>query len=263
MKLVVMNQRGGVGKTTTALTVARHLADEGRRTLLIDADPQGSIATLLRLQPERVLYNVLIDRFVLDDCVIKDVCPKLDVLCGNRRTHDAEIQSMPLPARERLFEDMIGRDDGSYDSVVIDASPSVSVIQMQAMVYAGNLLIPVDMDILSVSGAAACIQFCKTLSSAVRSSIKPLALLPTQVDQRYAMTKIASKMLQELSSNFGVPLLPPIRTDASIGKATRSRQFLADFDPKCKALEDYRNATQQLFELDGEQRHAPEAVTTA
>ncbi|MBV8070717.1 MAG: AAA family ATPase [Acidobacteriaceae bacterium] len=102
MKIVVINQRGGVGKTTTALTLARIFADEGRRTLLIDSDPQGSIATLLRLTPEHTLFNVLIDRFTLDDCVCRDVSPNLDVLCGNRRTHDAELQSTHMIARERL-----------------------------------------------------------------------------------------------------------------------------------------------------------------
>lgn len=257
-RLFIQNQRGGVGKTTTAVCLARRFADIGHKTLLIDADPQGSINTLLRLKPTHYLSNVLIDRYVLDDCVVRDVVPNLDVLCGNRNTANAESYASNLIARERWMEEVLATQDSAYGAVVIDGSPSVSLIQTCAMVYAQNLLIPVDMDILSVSGAAACLQFAQTLSKAMRTEIRPIALLPTQVDLRLNMTRIVTGLMQEMASKFAVPILCPIRIDSAVGKATRARQFLSDFDPKSKAVEDYAAAAQQLLEFLQSKQHAPQ-----
>jgi chromosome partitioning protein len=263
IRLFIQNQRGGVGKTTTAVCLARQFADMGRKTLLIDADPQGSINTLLRLKPTSFFSNVLIDRYVLDDCVVRDVVPNLDVLCGNRNTANAESYASNLIARERWMEEVLGTQDSAYQAVIIDGSPSVSLIQTCAMVYAQNLLIPVDMDILSVSGAAACLQFAQTLSKAMRTEIRPVALLPTQVDLRLNMTRVVTGLMQEMANKFSVPILNSIRIDSAVGKATRARQFLSDFDPKSKAVEDYEAASQQILKLLETNTHAAQQEAIA
>jgi chromosome partitioning protein len=247
-KLVILNQRGGVGKTTTALTVSRYFADQGKRTLLVDADPQGSIDTILRLRPQNFLYHFLIQRYALEDCVVSP-SENLHVLCGNRETSDAESQMLSLVARERIFENLFGMYDRVYDAVIVDVTPSISLMQTCAMVYTEQVLVPVDMDTVSLSGAGACLQFCETLSSAVRTNIRPIALLPTMVDRRIGMTKIVLSLMEELSSRFNVPILHEIRTDTSVGKASRAKSFLVDYDPKSKALEDYQEACDQLIAM--------------
>jgi len=247
-RLVILNQRGGVGKTTTALTIARYLADSGKRTLLVDADPQGSIDTILRLKPPKYLYHFLIQRYALEDCVVTP-CPNLDVLCGNRETSDAESQMLSVVARERMFENLFGMYDQGYEAVIVDVAPSISLMQTCAMVYAQKVLVPVDMDTVSLSGAGACLQFCQTLSKAVRTEVRPIALLPTMVDRRIGMTKIVLGLMEELSTRFTVPILHEIRTDTAVGKATRARRFLVDFDPKSKALEDYQQVCEQLVAI--------------
>jgi chromosome partitioning protein len=260
IKLVILNQRGGVGKTTTALTISRFLADQGKRTLLVDADPQGSIDTILRLKPQHFLYHFLIHRYALEDCVVSPV-KNLELLCGNRETSDAESQMLSVVARERLFENLFGMYDQVYDAVVIDVAPSISLMQTCAMVYTQQVLVPVDMDTVSLSGAGACLQFCQTLSKAVRTPVNPVALLPTMVDRRIGMTKIVLGLMEELSSRFNVPILHEIRTDTNVGKASRARKFLVDFDPKSKALEDYQTACTDLLRLlEGNVKHVAEAV---
>jgi chromosome partitioning protein len=248
MKLVVANQRGGVGKTVTSMVLGHSLSLKGKKTLLIDADSQGSLSMILRLRPKHYLADFIIRRFDLELCV-EVVSPTLHVLCSNRQTADAERHIGNELARERVLEDLLARYDSAYDAIVIDAGPSIGQMQTCAMVYAQQVLIPCNMDLVSVSGAAACMQFCEVLSRAVRTPIRSAAILPTMVDRRIGLTRIARSLLAELEARYSVPLLNEIRTDASVGKATQARQFLSDFDPRCKAMQDYTTAFEQLMEI--------------
>jgi chromosome partitioning protein len=245
---MVGNQRGGVGKTTTALNLARCFSDRGLRTLLIDADPQGSVSSVLKLRPEHYLADFLLKQLHLRECVV-NVTDGLDVLCGGRTTTDAEQQVTSMVARERLFEDSFTNFDEIYDCVLIDVAPSISLMQACAMVYSRHFLIPVAMDSLSVSGAGASLFYASTISRACRVPIKPVALLPTIVNKRIGLTEIVMNMIQALGQQNNIPIIGPIRTDTAVGKAHRAHQFLADFDPKSKALEDYEQVANQLLDV--------------
>ncbi len=262
IRLVVCNQRGGVGKTTTAMTLSRHLADQGLKTLLVDADPQGSIATILRLKPEYYLYDFLIRKFHLRDCVVPS-SPNLDILVGGRTTMDAETQLTSQVARERYFEILFPTYDQVYDAVIVDVAPSISLMQTCAMVYCQQLLVPVAMDMLSVSGATSVLETAATFSALVRTAIRPVALLPTIVDRRVGLTDLMMQTVRSMSDRFGVPVLNPIRVDASVGKSQRSRQFLADFDRHSRAFEDYTLAFQELLVLLKDQVPAHVTAETA
>ena len=141
-----------------------------------------------------------------------------------------------------------------YDAVLIDVAPSINLLQTCAMTYARRLLIPVSMDPLSLQGAAASIETARTLSSLLRMSISTVALLPVMVDRRLQITEVVSASLEELSARTCIPLLPPIRTDTTVTKCSRAKQFLADFDPRAKAMEDYNQALDALLNLLGEER---------
>ena len=154
MKIVIANQRGGVGKTVTSMVLGHSLSLKGKKTLLIDADSQGSLSMILRLRPKHYLADFIIRRFDLELCV-EVVSPTLHVLCSNRQTADAERHIGNELARERVLEDLLARYDSAYDAIVIDAGPSIGQMQTCAMVYAQQVLIPCNMDLVSVSGAAA------------------------------------------------------------------------------------------------------------
>lgn len=248
IRLVISNQRGGVSKTTTTTTLAREFADRGKRVLVIDTDPQGSISSVLSLKPEYGLYNFVIQKLRFDDCIVK-ISDKVHVLCSSRETTKVETILMGNVAREHAFSQLFSQVEKDYDVVLIDVSPSITLLQTCAMVYAERVLIPIGMDTLSFQGAMASIEASKSLNQLLKAHIRTVGLLPVMVDRRLAMTTTVLEGLDGLSKGMKIPLLHSIRTDQSVTKAARAGQFLTDFDSKCKAAEDYHAVADELMAL--------------
>jgi chromosome partitioning protein len=256
VKLVISNQRGGVAKTTTTVTLARYLADLGKRVLIIDTDPQGSVSVVLGLKTEgRSLHNFIIKNHAFKDCLVA-AHERIDVLPSNRETVQTETILMGHTARELTFQSILPAVDGAYDAVLIDCAPSISLLGTCALLYARQLLIPVSMDPLSLQGAVASFETAKMLSPLFRTDIRVVGVLPVMVDRRLQITETVLESLRDISTKSRVPLLNAIRTDASVTKASRHRQFLQDYEPKCKAVEDYSKACAELTEHLREQMNA-------
>jgi chromosome partitioning protein len=245
IRLVISNQRGGVSKTTTTTTLARDFADRGKRVLVIDTDPQGSISSVLNLKPKHGLYNFVIEKLLFDDCIVK-VSDNIHVLCSSRETTKVETILMGQVAREHAFSQLFSQVEKDYDVVLIDVSPSITLLQTCAMVYAERVLIPIGMDTLSFQGAMASIEASKSLNQLLKASIRTVGLLPVMVDRRLAMTTTVLDGLEGMSKGMSIPLLHSIRTDQSVTKAARAGAFLIDYDPKCKAVEDYHQVADEL-----------------
>lgn len=260
IKFVVSNQRGGVGKTTTATTLARCFADRGMKTLLIDTDSQGSVQQILGIRPEYVLYDFLIGGIALKTCIVS-AHPQIDVLCSDRRTMEAEDVITSRMGREMTFEQAFGPHDQNYDAVVIDVAPSLNLFQTCAMMYTRNVLIPAAMDSLSAAGAASNFQAMDTINRMfkVEPPIRAIGLLPVIVDRRLQMTDLVLESLEGLSARTSTPVLHAVRTDTAVVKCGRKKEFLADFDPKSKALEDYNKVADQLLSDSGQVQDASQS----
>jgi chromosome partitioning protein len=256
IRLTIGNQRGGVGKTTTAMTLARIWAERGLRTLLVDADPQGSIGSILRVKPELYLNDFLWNKRRLSDCVVQPI-PNLDVLCSNRDTLEAEQRATGTIGRERIFENIFQPVEDHYDAVLVDIGPSLSLMQICAMVYTTDYLIPISMDALSVTGATAFFNTAQQLEVQIRKTCRCIGLLPTIVDNRYQNTEMVTRMIQLISENYKVPVFQGIRTDAVVARSIRLRQFLAEVDPKARCLEDYRAVSEQILTMYGHPLEKP------
>jgi chromosome partitioning protein len=258
IKITVSNQRGGVGKTMTALTLARCFADLDKRVLLIDTDSQGSIWMALRLEPEFWLHHLVNEQMALSRVVVK-AHDRIDVICSDRRTMRVEGTLSAAIGKEMTFYELLRVAEDTYDAVLIDVSPSISNLQSCAMAYTQNVLIPVSMDSLAVEGAMASLTSIEMLNKFLKLGCRCAGFLPTQVDQRTSATEVVVRALREHSEHSGIPIIHSIRTDQAVNKALRNHAFLQDWDPKSKALEDYRQAcTELLTILSGEGIHARE-----
>jgi hypothetical protein len=171
-------------------------------------------------------------------------------VCSDRRTQQAEDIITTQAFREITFEQMFSPHEDGYDAMVIDVAPSLTLFQTCAMVYTKQVC-PCRYGTPSVHGAAASMQAGQSLNSLFKRKpdICVVGILPVMVDRRLNVTDIVMNTLGELSRRDAVPILPAIRTDKSVVKAGRHKQFLVDFDPKSKALEDYTKATDELLHL--------------
>lgn len=263
LKLVISNQRGGVSKTTTTVTLARYLADRGKRVLVVDTDPQGSIAVILGLKPgDRDLHSFIIKRLALEDCVTQ-AGDRIDIICGNRDTAKAEQILMGETARELAFLSLFPPVEQNYDAILFDVAPSISLLQTCAIMYCQQIFVPVAMDPLSMQGAAASLQTSQMLGDLYNRHIRNVAIVPVMVDRRMQMTSLIMKAVEDLANRAKVPILSHIRVDSAVNKASRTKQYLQDYDPKGRALQDYIAAFDQFMGILEGQEHASDRQKTA
>jgi chromosome partitioning protein len=267
--VVMTNQRGGVAKTTSTHSIADCFAAAGKKVLIIDTDPQGSIAVVLGVKPKANLHQLVVAGFSLSDCVTQ-VKDGIDLIASDRTTVETEVTLMARTGRELAFK-MIYDDQSSdfdrYDIILIDVAPSITLLQTCSMLFAERLVIPVAMDLLSLQGAVAACSTARQLNKVFHTNIRPVAFLPVMVDARLQMTKLVLNQLTELSREWSVPIVHAIRNDVTVNKASKHRQFLADYDPDSRVAGDYKTASEQLLaileEMAGAKTHSPDSAQAA
>jgi chromosome partitioning protein len=246
ISLTVSNQRGGVGKTTTVLTLARCLADRGQRVLVVDTDSQGSVWITLGTEPIGWLHEFMNDGLALSQVATK-VHEKIDVIASDRRTMRVEATLSSQTVREMVFYSLLQNAAQFYDVVLFDVAPSISHLHSCAIAYSKNVLIPVAMDRLSLEGASSTLKSIEVLNHFLKLGCRAIGYLPTMVDRRTSASEVVLSTLEQYRDETGVPIIHPIRTDQAVNKALRNQQFLQDWDPKSKALEDYNTACDEIF----------------
>jgi chromosome partitioning protein len=256
IRLTVSNQKGGVGKTTTVLTLGRCLADSGLKCLLIDTDPQGNLWTTLagmpRFQnggkPPYFIHQLFAEDPVAVTQMAVPLSDNISVIFSDRRMFFAESRLAATPAKEMILNPLLSVAEQQYDAILIDVAPSISHIQTCAVAYTRNVLIPVGMDNLSIEGAMSSLQTMEILNKMLSLGCKCVGFLPTMMDQRLSATEVVIHSLESIAREKGIPVLPGIRTDQAVNKSLRSGKFLQDYDPRSKALEDYRKLCAALLQ---------------
>ena len=216
MIVAVANQKGGVGKTTTAVTLAHGLAIQGKEVLLLDLDPQGQCASALGLVQEPGVFNLLVGDQTLPDVTRTTGRPRLTLIPGNKRTATAQIV-----LSSEGFEINIIRDtmrpvlrhssgqalQGKLDFVVIDTAPSVGGLQEAALFAADLVIIPTAVDYLATEGVVKVMETIEALTEKHAWAGSVLGILPTFYDD---VTRESRQTLEDLRCTFGDVILSPI-----------------------------------------------------
>lgn len=231
--IAISNQKGGVGKTTTAVTFAIGLARKGYHVLLVDLDSQGNVADSLGIEPGNDLTRLLnpLTPEQVSKCIIPSNRECLDLIRSDKSTTALKIVLAGTNFRETILYDAL--DDAKHDIILFDCAPSVDILHIAAIIAADWLVIPTRLDQLAVKGVRDLLESLDDIRRRGRTSCQLLGVLPTFYDR---VTGESQKQLEHLVGTFRKYVLPPIPQDTVCREASRAGKSLYEFAPNCRAL---------------------------
>jgi chromosome partitioning protein len=251
--LAIFNHKGGTGKTTTAVTLAAALASRGKQVLLVDTDGQGNVATSLGLTPTRTLYHVLVMGQPFASAVLSPR-PGLDVLAANETLAAAELYLAGRAQRDRILATRLASCRDSYEHVIIDCSPSLSLMSQNTLVFADAVLCPVACDYLSLVGVRQVLRTIKQVNRVLGHPVRLWGVLPTMFDTR---ARVCREALDALREHFKDRCLDPIHTNIKAKEAPAQGETLLEYSPEARCTVDYLRVVDRLLNERREQSAEP------
>jgi len=241
-KLAVFNHKGGTGKTTTTVSIAAGLAMKGYKVLLVDTDSQGNVGVSLGIKAERTLYHCLVMGLKPQDVAVK-VRENLDLVASNETLAAAELYLAGRQNRDRILKDRLAAAASHYDVILLDCSPSLSLLNQNALVFADGILVPVACDFLSLVGVRQVIKTVKNVNSLLHHPVQIYGVLPTFYDSRARICRDAWGTLKE---HFGDRCFQPVRSTTKIKEAPAQGKTIFEHAPDSQAAADYLRVVERL-----------------
>jgi chromosome partitioning protein len=245
--LAVANQKGGVGKTTTAVNLGAALADDGYRTLVIDLDPQGNASTGLGLnirELESTTYDVLLDELPLEDCIEPTSVRNLFVAPANLELAGAEIELVPAFSRELRLRHALEPLLNEYDFVLIDCPPSLGLLTVNALAAAREVLVPIQCEYYALEGLG---QLLRNIELIQRNLNKELELTTIVLVMFDARTKLADQVAAEVRRHFGDKVCRSIvPRSVRLSEAPSYGLPITAFDPTSRGAVAYRELAKEV-----------------
>jgi chromosome partitioning protein len=237
--IAVTNLKGGIGKTTTVVNLSAGLALKGAHVLLIDVDAQGNLAMALGVRPRRTLYEVLVEGARVADCLTA-ARPNLDLLAADESLLMAQPTIAQRPDWPRVLEQAIRPIRASYDFVLIDCGCSLTVLNLNALNAASDVVVPTTVEPFSLKGLETLIKQVTRIKGGT-ASIQ--AVVPTLYDPR---TRQSGELLEQLRSQYGPLVTEPIRINVRLSEASAQGRTIYEFDPRSRGAADYARLVEQL-----------------
>jgi chromosome partitioning protein len=251
--VAIANQKGGVGKTTTAINLGASLAVAERRTLIIDIDPQGNATSGLGVEKTddlSTIYDVLVEGVRAEDCIIRDVhLPGLDLIPSNRDLVGAEIELVDRPERERVLSRALpGLRDG-YDFILVDCPPSLGLLTLNTLTASDSVLIPIQCEFYALEGLSQLLNTVRLVQRSLNPSLEIEGVLLTMYDRRLNLSR---QVADEAREYFGGKVFTTaIPRNVRLAEAPSFGQPIVLYDVMSVGAQSYLELAQELIARTG------------
>jgi chromosome partitioning protein len=244
--LVVSNQKGGVGKTTTAISLGAALVEHGQRVLIVDLDPQANATSGLGISKERAtgIYGVLLGERPLAEAVVPTSLPGLDLVPSGPDMAGAEVELVPVMAREYRLRQAL-RDAGTYDIVIVDCPPSLGLLTINALAAGDAVVVPVQCEYYALEGLAQLLNTIEAVRERLNEKLEVLAIVLTMEDRR---NRLSMQVIDEVHKHF--PKLVArarIPRTVRLAEAPSHGQPISVYDPQSRAAKAYAELAGELI----------------
>ncbi len=246
--IAVASQKGGVGKTTTAINLSACAAEEGKRVLLIDIDPQGNAGSGLGLVPdeaEPTLYEVLVDNFPIEQAIHKDLLPGLDMLPGGQKLSGAEVELVTVMARETKLRQALATVRDQYDYVFIDCPPSLGLLTVNTLTAADSVLIPLQCEYYALEGLTQLVRTIQLVQENLNPALRIEGVLLTMFDARLNLSQqVADEARKFFSDRVYRTVIP---RNVRLSEAPSFGKAIIHYDGSSTGAESYRALAQEVM----------------